>query len=620
MKLSGMAGTGSGKLGSQVYASVAGEQIVRNYQPKVANPNTSLQVNQRARLKLMSQLSAVMGPVLAFRKKGLVSARNQFVKANFDLSSGNDGQAMVTLENLQITSGTAGLPGIRVYREGGFLHVRLLNNASVFVDRVCYVFFKKTSALQLQLLDSVVVTDPVSGGDFHMFTAPYSGDILVLAYGMKDLNSNATAKYGNYTVETGEDIASLIMSRQLSYDDYRFTRTRGAQILADSSESQSAGPNQSRVFVTASGDGTVTGAGVYNNGTEVILTATPAAGNTFVGWKVNGTNEFVSYSATMRFPANGLVDLIAVFNNPESSTGGLDGGEVTNPLPVTAAVVTVDGTRIGIQSGQIDLQNEFDEIVVAGLGTNETLTFVPNGSYLGADDNIAFTDDGQPDGSYILSGTGIGSGAVYYAGNVFFYVVVSEVVFPQEYTMKADNVEVTLANDKLTLQTVPDYLEIEGLDAGKSIIFVPEGSYLGAADNDIFNMLDAPGGGHIYVNSSTGSIDNGAIYYEGAKWFDIIIGEDPLAPVANAIVKASVGSDEMVVDVTNGELNHEALQEILKISNVDSSVNLSIHSGTSQITPLQYNDGIFVTSPFVDYNGGDSVAVYCNDTLWFNWI
>lgn len=613
MKLSGMAGTGSGKLGSQVYAAVAGEQIVRNYQPKVANPNTSLQVNQRARMKLMSQLSAVFGPVLAYRKKGLVSARNQFVKANFDLTSGNDGQAMVTLENLQITSGTAGLPGIKVTRGNPLMRIELVANASMSVDRVCYVLFRKTSALTLQLIESAVVTVPGEGGTFPTSVFNYTGDIVVYAYGMKDLNSNATAKYGNYTVETGEDIASLIMSRQLSYDDYRFTRTRGVQILAEASESQSAGPNQSRVFVTASGEGTVIGAGVYNNGTEVVLTASPAAGNTFVGWKRNGSNEFVSYSATMRFPANGLVDLIAVFNNPESSTGGLDGGEVTNPLPVTTAVVTVDGTRIGIQSGQVNLQDEFDEIVVAGLGTNETLTFVPTGSYLGADDNIAFTDDGQPDGSYILSGTGIGSGAVYYAGNVFFYVVVSEVVFPQEYTLKADNVVVTLTNDKLTLQTVPDYLEIMGLDAGKSIIFVPEGSYLGAADNDIFNMLDAPGGGHVYVNSSTGSIDNGAIYYEGAKWFDIEIGgSDPLAPVRNAVVK----QNNEVVDVTSGTINKtDSLSDVYEVLNVESGLNIyAIANGSETHLDFTYETNKYIINEYLD---SYPVRVYVGDALWF---
>ena len=51
MKLVGILGSGSGKLGSSVFSTVAGETVVRQYQPTVANPNTEAQVNQRARMK-----------------------------------------------------------------------------------------------------------------------------------------------------------------------------------------------------------------------------------------------------------------------------------------------------------------------------------------------------------------------------------------------------------------------------------------------------------------------------------------------------------------------------------------------------------------------------------------
>lgn len=155
MKLSGMAGTGSGKLGSQVYASVAGEQIVRNYQPNVSNPNTSLQVNQRARMKLLSQLSAVFSPVIAYQRKGMVSARNQFVKRNFALSSGNDGEAQLTIENIQLTSGTAGLPGITANRNVvPWISVELQSDATKVVDRVVYVFFKRQQEISFSLFQA----------------------------------------------------------------------------------------------------------------------------------------------------------------------------------------------------------------------------------------------------------------------------------------------------------------------------------------------------------------------------------------------------------------------------------------------------------------------------------
>lgn len=52
-------GQWSGRVGGQVYAVLNGEQIVRTWQPKVANPKTSLQLMQRAKLALAGKLSHI---------------------------------------------------------------------------------------------------------------------------------------------------------------------------------------------------------------------------------------------------------------------------------------------------------------------------------------------------------------------------------------------------------------------------------------------------------------------------------------------------------------------------------------------------------------------------------
>ena len=83
MKLNGFVGKGTGKLGSSVFAVSGGEQIVRQYNPNVSNPNTDAQVAQRAKFKLMSQLAAVLAPGLAFKKDSLVSPRNKFIKKRY---------------------------------------------------------------------------------------------------------------------------------------------------------------------------------------------------------------------------------------------------------------------------------------------------------------------------------------------------------------------------------------------------------------------------------------------------------------------------------------------------------------------------------------------------------
>lgn len=49
-----------GKLGGAVFAVSAGEQIVRQYQPQVANPRTAAQLTQRAKMNLTGKLSAIV--------------------------------------------------------------------------------------------------------------------------------------------------------------------------------------------------------------------------------------------------------------------------------------------------------------------------------------------------------------------------------------------------------------------------------------------------------------------------------------------------------------------------------------------------------------------------------
>lgn len=525
MKLSGMAGTGSGKLGSQVYASVAGTQVVRNYQPIVSNPNTSKQVNQRARLKLMSQLSAVFGPILTYKRQKLTSARNQFVSRNFDLTSGNDGQAQITLENIQITSGTAGLPGIKATRRnGGFVDVELVRNSSAIVDRVVYVMFKKTGEAKLQLIGSRVASDPGEAGVFPQFFMSTGVDVVIYAYGMRDLNSKASAKYGNYNVESGEDVATLFMSRSLSYNDYRFTKTRGTTLLADEETSQSVMPGQSRVFLTPSGQGTLTGAGIYNNGDTVTITAAPAEGYNFVGWRQNGGSQFVAYSQTVKFAASGIIDLIAVFENPESSTGGLDGGSDVNPLPALPEEVMIDSETFPVGLGDVILNTTFDNIGVNCDAEDVVITYVPEGSTLGADDNVTFQQNVQPDYDWGFAVSNTGSGAIYVNGNVWFYITVDDRPQPPQsativYINGSDETEMSITNGEIQSGFVPESIFFENAEAEEgAIVFVPNGSTLGAADN-VTASVAGSNNWEFAPPQEANKFYNGKVYYGTVVWF-----------------------------------------------------------------------------------------------------
>lgn len=460
MILTGMAGKGSGKLGSQVYSAVNGRQLVRNYQPNVSNPNTELQVNVRARLKLLSQLSAVFAPVIAFRRKGGTSPRNAFFKKNWELSSGNDGQVMVTLDNLQLTDSAIGLPGILAERSNDKIEVSLLADAGNKVNRIVFIIFKKTGTSQLQLLYTKVVPADAENPTFKTDFPDVLSDLVIYAYGITFVNARAEAEYEDMQVQTGIDIARLVMTRKLSFTSYRFTRTRGCQLYAGEEASRTAGPNEVRVFVTPSGSGNVSGYGVYGRDEYVTIQAEADEGSEFIGWLLNGTTDYLSYSPTLYFKATNLVDVVAIFQNSESTTGGLNGEVQSNPLPWDAQV-KIDGSVVNISSGLVRRYEGGDIIDIYNIPEGKEIVLVPRGSSLGDADNIALTYSID---HYSLAETGFDSCSIYYEGMVWFYIITDPWVNPYPDTsIKVDADDVEIIDGEIVLDYNPDFIYISGL-------------------------------------------------------------------------------------------------------------------------------------------------------------
>lgn len=348
----------SGKIGSVVFSTSGGETISREYNPHVSNPSTMAQVNQRARMKLMSQLSASLAPVIAIPKQGLVSSRNAFTKLNFGASMANNGVAQITYENVQLTNGNLALPTIEAVRApGSGITINLAEDASKAVNRVVYILYKKNSEQRLQFVSSVVAEGAGSDGTFRA-TLPYTeGDIVLYAYGMHDTSESASAKYGNMQVDNAVDVARLTALRNISTEDFQFTETRGATMFADQNELTPVPEGSARVFVTAFGDGSVSGGGVYVLGTQVTVTATPNAGYRFAGWRDNATQQLVSSDAQYTFELQGQVDIVAIFS---AVLPGSDYNVTVRPSGDSYATNTV----VKIGSGQFS--NRATAVITAG--------------------------------------------------------------------------------------------------------------------------------------------------------------------------------------------------------------------------------------------------------------
>lgn len=312
----------NGKIGSVVFSTSGGSIIAREYNPNVANPNTMAQINQRARMKLMSQLSASLSPVLAMTKDGLVSKRNKFTKLNFPASYALNGVAQITYENVQITEGNTSLPALIaagvVSSDHMNLQVGLSVQPSATINRVVYCLFKKSNEGKLEYISSSIIATREGPTIAIWFSAVFNtlplAEYVVFAYGMSDTSERASATYGNLNVVTASDLAKLIATRAISFSDYQFTQTRAITIASDGTAVQPEQPGKVRVYVTALGQGgTVSGGGSFDIGESVTVVATPANGFDFVRWAYNGTNETASTSASYTFTVNQQTDLVAIF-------------------------------------------------------------------------------------------------------------------------------------------------------------------------------------------------------------------------------------------------------------------------------------------------------------------
>lgn len=323
--------------GAVLKGQVGGGTQIAAIPASVANPNTETQVETRSKFKLMSQLAANMSNVIAIPREGTKSPRNLFFSINSENAQTTNGVAQISLENVQLTKSSKGLPQVAVVRGGAddafAAQLSLAANVDTIASRVCYVIMEKSSEGNLILLGDPIVDVTSENKNASLNWGTTNGldgkNVVIYAYGMLDKDGAAAAKYGNMQVQGSTDVARLVTSRTFSIADYSFTQTRGASLYSDQGSVDPVPENSVRVYVTALGNGTVSGGGTYVIGAQVTVTATPASGSSFRGWKINGSSSgYVSQSVSYSFTApEQTVDLVAEFYTPTPGGGGQSGND-----------------------------------------------------------------------------------------------------------------------------------------------------------------------------------------------------------------------------------------------------------------------------------------------------
>lgn len=337
-KLTNLNGKATGKIGAIVYSVSGGQQIAREYQPIVANPNTQPQVENRSKLKLLSQLSANYAGSIAIRKVGMISGRNQFISTNYPQAVINGNVVDVNLNRVQLTKSNVPMIGFSADRSSGTKIALVLNeNGSAQFDKVVYCAYRKTTNGNLMAAGSVVVEVAGEAGTFAG-ELPYTADAVVLyAYGVKINSGKANAAFSNLNAPTAEQVAKLYTTSSEVAAGTTLSQTAGCTMMEGETSADSDDVEHFSVSVTKSGNGSVSGGGRYLAGQTAVVTATPDAEATFVAWKQNSpSGAVVSTSATYSFEVERDVTLCAVFQGgpvPSYTIGAtaspVEGGSVT---------------------------------------------------------------------------------------------------------------------------------------------------------------------------------------------------------------------------------------------------------------------------------------------------
>ena len=302
-----------GKAGNLVLATVGGEVVAREYNPNVTNPNTEGQQVTRSRFKLLSQLAATMSPVIAIRKEGLKSARNQFTSINYDKTSVNNDVASVNLNQIQLTKSNRSMVGFTATRNGSAsIEVALKANAVADLSRVVYIMYEMQTDGTLRLVTSETVATAGANGTFPATFAGNAGSVVLYAYGIKDLESGITTKFGNLNAPTAEQVAKLLVSSNENMSSVQLTKTVALTMNEGTNSGDSDDNAQPAGTVTISivnhdSNVQVTGAGEYEPGEQVTVTTSATGGAmSFNGWfeTVGGQEELVSSSQSYTFTAS----------------------------------------------------------------------------------------------------------------------------------------------------------------------------------------------------------------------------------------------------------------------------------------------------------------------------
>lgn len=230
----------AGKKAGIVTYRVGETLLAREYVPNPANPKTKKQVQQRAKIKLISQIAAVFRPIIAIFPSSGKSSRSIFARLNYPKITVSGTTAEIDYTSVSLTDSTR--PITQVAKDIAFLPsgVRMLigltEEPTEDIKRVFYYLFGKQDNGKLVFLDYYLSEIRWSSRNplfFCWANATFdideqgraTRDYLIYAIGMGDNSQAATDYWNNLDVHNLEFLGQIIAEGIISNTDYYFTDT-----------------------------------------------------------------------------------------------------------------------------------------------------------------------------------------------------------------------------------------------------------------------------------------------------------------------------------------------------------------------------------------------------------
>lgn len=206
----------SGKLGSSVFAVSKGITIERQYQPRVFNPQTKGQIQQRTKFKLLSGLGSVVSPFACLLTEGLQTQANAFVKRNMQFVSFTGTSARIDMPKIQISGGSNGFvtPTFTIASGTGKGSISEEDVTAAGFDGVVFLVVGTRRPNVARITGKVILAPTENAFSIEFHTQSAFPEYHLYAYGIK-LTDKGISAYGDLN-SVSENVVEVSVRRMIA--------------------------------------------------------------------------------------------------------------------------------------------------------------------------------------------------------------------------------------------------------------------------------------------------------------------------------------------------------------------------------------------------------------------